>query len=113
MLRRKWGLNNILPDHNFADPAKGKNRKDHRHHAIDAAVIGATSRSLLQKDRHRCGPKRGGRRGGRVALDRPAVADVPRRSESGDRRCDRQPQARSRHAAEAGRARQDGRATAQ
>ncbi len=49
MLRRDWGLNNILPDHNFADPTKGKNRKDHRHHAIDAAVIGATSRSLLQK----------------------------------------------------------------
>lgn len=49
MLRRKWGLNGILPDHNFADPAKGKNRKDHRHHAIDAAVIGATSRSLLKR----------------------------------------------------------------
>jgi len=49
MLRRHWGLNNILSDHNFADAAKGKNRKDHRHHAVDAAVIGATSRSLLQK----------------------------------------------------------------
>jgi len=49
MLRRKWGLNNILPDHNFSDPTKGKNRKDHRHHAIDAAVIAATSRSLLQR----------------------------------------------------------------
>lgn len=49
MLRRKWGLNGILPDHNFADPTKAKNRKDHRHHAIDAAVIGVTSRSLLKR----------------------------------------------------------------
>ncbi len=49
MLRRKWQLNSILPDHNFAQTAKGKNRKDHRHHAIDAAVIGATSRSLLKR----------------------------------------------------------------
>ena len=31
------------------DLYRGKNRNDHRHHAIDAAVIGATSRSLLQK----------------------------------------------------------------
>ena len=49
MLRRRWGLNGILPDHNFADPTKAKNRKDHRHHAVDAAVIGATSRSLLKR----------------------------------------------------------------
>ena len=49
MLRRKWGLNGILPDHNFADPTKVKNRKDHRHHAIDAAVIGVTSRTLLKR----------------------------------------------------------------
>jgi CRISPR-associated endonuclease Csn1 len=49
MLRRKWGLNGILWDHNLADPAKPKNRKDHRHHAIDAAVIGVTSRSLLKR----------------------------------------------------------------
>jgi len=34
LLRRKWGLNGILPDHNFSDPTKIKNRKDHRHHAI-------------------------------------------------------------------------------
>lgn len=49
MLRRRWGLNGILPDHNFADPTKAKNRKDHRHHAVDAAVIGAISRSLLKR----------------------------------------------------------------
>ncbi len=43
MLRRAWGLNSILTDHNQ------KNRNDHRHHAIDAAVIAATTRSLLQR----------------------------------------------------------------
>lgn len=46
MLRSKWGLNDLLPDHNFSD---AKNRKDHRHHAIDALVVAMTSRSLLQK----------------------------------------------------------------
>ena len=40
-LRRHWGLN--LGDHNR------KNRADHRHHAVDAAVIGVTDRSLLQR----------------------------------------------------------------
>ncbi len=40
-LRRHWGLN--LGDHNR------KNRDDQRHHAVDAAVIGVTDRSLLQK----------------------------------------------------------------
>jgi CRISPR-associated endonuclease Csn1 len=51
MLRRKWSLNELLPDHNIAgnDPVKEKNRKDHRHHAIDAFVIACTSRSLIQK----------------------------------------------------------------
>jgi len=43
MLRRQWGLNSILADHNQ------KNRNDHRHHAIDAAVVGATTRALLQR----------------------------------------------------------------
>ncbi len=51
MLRRHWGLNSILPDHNIdaAQPSKQKNRLDHRHHAIDAAVIAATDRGLLQR----------------------------------------------------------------
>lgn len=49
MLRRQWGLNSILPDHNFSGTGKSKNRLDHRHHAIDAAVVGVTTRSLLQK----------------------------------------------------------------
>ena len=44
MLRDKYGLNRILnPD----DPRK--NRDDHRHHAIDAAVIGICGRSLIQR----------------------------------------------------------------
>jgi len=43
MLRGRWGLNSILSDHNR------KNRTDHRHHAIDAIVIGVTDRGLLQK----------------------------------------------------------------
>lgn len=45
MIRAKWGLNSLLPDHNFTDE---KNRADHRHHAIDAMVAGLTDRSLLQ-----------------------------------------------------------------
>ena len=43
ILRRQWGLNNILGD------GGEKTRRDHRHHAIDAAVVGATTRSVLQR----------------------------------------------------------------
>ena len=43
LLRGKWRLNTILSDRNV------KNREDHRHHAIDAAVVGLTNRSLLNK----------------------------------------------------------------
>ncbi|MBC6437417.1 MAG: type II CRISPR RNA-guided endonuclease Cas9 [Rhodobacteraceae bacterium] len=46
MLRRHWGLNSLLPDH---DKDTAKNRTDHRHHAIDAAVIAATDRALVQR----------------------------------------------------------------
>jgi CRISPR-associated endonuclease Csn1 len=43
LLRRRFGLDDILG-------LKGeKNRNDHRHHAVDAAVIGVTDRSLLQR----------------------------------------------------------------
>lgn len=50
MLRRSWGLNSLLPDHNLAGGAdQPKNRKDHRHHAIDAAVIAVTDRGLLNR----------------------------------------------------------------
>jgi CRISPR-associated endonuclease Csn1 len=46
MIRAKWGLNDLLPDHNFSD---AKNRKDHRHHAIDALVVALTNRPLLHR----------------------------------------------------------------
>lgn len=52
MLRRLWGLNSLLPDHNYVENAHSgapKNRLDHRHHAIDAAVVAVTTRSLLQR----------------------------------------------------------------
>ena len=41
MLRRRWGLH--LPDHN------AKTRLDHRHHALDAAIIGVIDRSMVQR----------------------------------------------------------------
>ncbi|WP_019962209.1 type II CRISPR RNA-guided endonuclease Cas9 [Woodsholea maritima] len=48
MLRRNWGLNSLLGDQDHAEVAQPKNRQDHRHHAIDAAVIGVTTRALLK-----------------------------------------------------------------
>jgi CRISPR-associated endonuclease Csn1 len=43
MLRGKFGLNHVLS-------LEGeKNRNDHRHHAVDAAVIGVTDQGLLQR----------------------------------------------------------------
>ena len=54
MLRARWGLNSILPTANL-DAAYGpdgefrKNRLDHRHHAIDAVVVGLTDRGLLNR----------------------------------------------------------------
>ena len=41
MLRRRWGLH--LPDHN------AKTRLDHRHHALDAAVVGVIDRGMVQQ----------------------------------------------------------------
>jgi len=52
MLRRLWGLNSLLPDHNYVENEHSnapKNRLDHRHHAIDAAVTAITTRRLLQQ----------------------------------------------------------------
>ncbi len=49
MLRRKWALNELLQDSENHHTVKKKNRQDHRHHAIDAAVIAATDRGLLQQ----------------------------------------------------------------
>ena len=44
ILREKWGLNSILSPNREI-----KNRADHRHHAIDALVIGLTTRAILQR----------------------------------------------------------------
>lgn len=65
MIRGKWGLNALLPDHNYAgvqdrdeafvsatddmEFSGVKNRADHRHHAIDGLVAALTDRSLLWK----------------------------------------------------------------
>lgn len=51
MLRGKWGLNEVLykkQDENDTSIFE-KNRNDHRHHAIDAVVIGCTTRGMLNK----------------------------------------------------------------
>lgn len=52
MLRRLWGLNDILWDHNYTENKHSnapKNRLDHRHHTIDAAVVAVTTRRMLQE----------------------------------------------------------------
>jgi CRISPR-associated endonuclease Csn1 len=43
MIRSQWRLNGLLSDDNR------KNRTDHRHHAIDAFIIGLATRSMLQR----------------------------------------------------------------
>jgi CRISPR-associated endonuclease Csn1 len=66
LLRGKWGLNGLLGDAS----ANRKERNDHRHHAIDAAVIGATDRSLLQSISRAAGQAEA------QALTR-VIADIP------------------------------------
>lgn len=78
MLRRLWGLNELLPDHNIVENAHSnapKNRLDHRHHAIDAAIVGVTSRGLLNQI------SRAAARAEDQHLDR-LFADLPRPWES-------------------------------
>jgi CRISPR-associated endonuclease Csn1 len=71
MLRRSWGLNSLLPDHNFGGGAdQPKNRRDHRHHAIDAAVIAVTDRHLLQRISREAG-QRGHEAANRMSADLP------------------------------------------
>jgi CRISPR-associated endonuclease Csn1 len=56
MLRRRWGLNAILRgDNQPEDEPARKVRDDHRHHAIDAIVIGAIDRPLLNEMARRAG----------------------------------------------------------
>lgn len=49
-LRRNWGLESILgeADPASSEPAEGKARSDHRHHAIDAIAIALTSPRTIQ-----------------------------------------------------------------
>ena len=56
-IRHQWGFNNLIGE------TDKKERTDHRHHAIDAVVIGATSRSLyanavkqIERDRLKIAP---------------------------------------------------------
>src|SRR5690606_28415569 len=52
MLRRVWGLDSLLPDHNFVENKHSnapKNRLDHRHHAVDAVVAAVTDLGLMQR----------------------------------------------------------------
>jgi CRISPR-associated endonuclease Csn1 len=71
MLRRSWGLNSLLPDHNFGCGAdQPKNRLDHRHHAIDALVIAVTDRGLLQRISREAG-QRGHEEARRLTADLP------------------------------------------
>lgn len=51
MLRRHWGLNFDLSV-GETGTVKAKDRTDHRHHAIDAAVIAATDRRLIKAIQH-------------------------------------------------------------
>lgn len=71
MLRRAWSLNHHLPDHNLTGQAnQPKNRKDHRHHAIDAIMVAVTDRGLLNRIARAAG-RHGHEEASRV------VADIP------------------------------------
>jgi CRISPR-associated endonuclease Csn1 len=81
MLRAKWGLNTLLPDHSYAGVQAStddvaftgvKNRADHRHHAIDALVAGLTDRSLLWKMARAYGEERE-----KIAIDPPCASLRP------------------------------------
>lgn len=70
MLRRAWSLNHHLPDHNLSGANQPKNRRDHRHHAIDAIVVAVTDRGLLNRIAREAG-RHGHEEASRV------VADIP------------------------------------
>ncbi|HYG85723.1 MAG TPA: type II CRISPR RNA-guided endonuclease Cas9 [Azospirillum sp.] len=54
LLRRRWGVDSILRDHNREggdppiDMTFAKNRDSHLHHALDAAVIGCIDQRMIQ-----------------------------------------------------------------
>lgn len=67
MLRRRWGLNAILRgDNQPPDEPARKVRDDHRHHAIDAIVVGAIDRPLLNEMSRRAGQLEGEGRDWRI-----------------------------------------------
>lgn len=70
MLRRAWSLNHHLPDHNLSGANQPKNRRDHRHHAIDAIVVAVTDRGMLNRIAREAG-RHGHEEASRV------VADIP------------------------------------
>lgn len=77
MLRARWGLNSLFRDHNMKSESDegpqvkaAKVRDDHRHHAIDACVIGAIDRRLLSELARRAGQAETERRE-RVTADVP------------------------------------------
>ena len=55
LLRRRWGIDSILRDHNREggdppiDATYAKNRDSHLHHALDAAVIGCIDQRMVQQ----------------------------------------------------------------
>lgn len=65
LLRGKWGLNDLLLGHNVEDMTAEqeekarKNRDDHRHHAIDAIVIGSMTRGVVNEIARRAGQAEG------------------------------------------------------
>lgn len=84
-LRRRWGLNGVLlqlaeEGKAWLDPdvkgGAGKNRADHRHHAIDAVVIALTDRSVLQRV-STLNAREGASSGGRIDLHRIQLPDSP------------------------------------
>ena len=68
LLRRRWGLNGILSDSNR------KERTDHRHHAVDAAVISLVDRAMLQRVSQAAGR---GADSGRLIAEMPEPASCP------------------------------------
>lgn len=67
MLRRRWYLNAILRGDNLPEdePAR-KVRDDHRHHVVDAIVVGAIDRPLLNEMARRAGAYEGEGRDWRI-----------------------------------------------
>ena len=71
LLRRGWGLNWMLGESPDGE-ARGKQRDDHRHHAIDAFIVANTTRGLLQRF-----SEAAGRSGGDVLMERLASLVPP------------------------------------